>query len=336
MNSRAGIKVVCLGGGSGLSTLLSGLKQVALHSPFQIDGHALHLQNITGIVTVSDEGGSSGRIRRQFQTPAPGDVRNCLVALASDESLMTELFRYRFRGKGELQDHSLGNLLLTALADITGDFHKAIQLSSQVLAVEGQILPSTKENVRLQATLSDGSEVTGETTIAASSLPIRSVGLQPESCLPLPETLEAMGSADIITIGPGSLFTSLIPNLVVKGIVEAVEASPAVRIYIGNLMTQHGETDHLSASEHLKAIQRHMGGRLLFNHVLLNSQPVSPEMLARYEEEEADPVENDISSLEDMGVKVHKLPLLREEEKVRHHPVKLAEAILQVFGRENG
>jgi uncharacterized cofD-like protein len=334
MQSLEEIKIVCLGGGTGLSTLLSGLKYVSLHSPFPVHGHSLTLENLTGIVTVSDDGGSSGRLRDQYQTPAPGDVRNCLVALASDESLMTQLFRYRFRGEGELHDHSLGNLLLTALTDITGDFIQAVKLSSQVLAVEGQILPSTSGNVTLKAILKDGSELVGETKISAAPVPIQRILLEPRTCCPLPEAIEAILNSDILTIGPGSLFTSLVPNLLVEGVVEAIRESRALKIYIGNLMTQPGETAGYSFSDHLRVLEEHSGGSLPFDHVLLNVQPVPPEMILKYREEGALPVVNDYDRIRRMGVAIHESSLLGEGIFARHHSVKLAEAVLEIFEKE--
>ncbi|RPI23267.1 MAG: YvcK family protein [Acidobacteria bacterium] len=334
MGRLADIKVVSLGGGNGLSTLLSGLKQVARQSPVRYNGHSLTLRNITAVVTVSDDGGSSGRIRNSFPTPAPGDIRNCLVALASDELLMTKLFRYRFSGAGELRDHSLGNLLLTALTDITGDFAHAVRLSSQVLAVEGQILPSTTENITLKAILTDGREIRGETQISKCRIPIDRISLEPASCPPLSETLDAIARADIITIGPGSLFTSLIPNLLVPGVVEAIERAAALKLYICNLMTQPGETNDFSASQHVEAIARHTGRPNLFRHVLLNSQPISEQMVQHYRDDGAGPVENDTDSLREMGLSVHDKQLAYEGRAVRHDSVKLAEAVLEIFDKE--
>jgi uncharacterized cofD-like protein len=327
------IKVVCLGGGTGLSTVLSGLKHLSIHSPYSPNGHTLRLRNIAAVVTVSDDGGSSGRLRDQFQTPSPGDIRNCLVALASDESLMTQLFRYRFPD-GELRRHSLGNLLLTALTDITGDFLQAVKLSSQVLAIEGQILPSTGENVTLRAVLSDGSAIWGETNISRASRPIDRISLTPEDCRPLPETLTAVEQADIITIGPGSLFTSLIPNLVVPGVVKAIERSQALKIHVVNLMTQPRETLGYSATDHIRAFDRHTATPRLFDHVLLNSEPISPRMLAKYREEGAAPVKGDIEEIQRMGITPHEFPMLHEGDVVRHDSVRLAEAILGIFDKE--
>ncbi len=328
------IKVVCLGGGTGLSTLLSGLKHISLDAPLRIDGHLFALKNTTAVVTVSDDGGSSGRLRDQFQTPAPGDIRNCLVALASDESLMTQLFRYRFSGQGELHDHSLGNLLLTALTDITGDFMQAIKLSSQVLAIEGRILPSTSQNVRLRAVLEDGTEVSGETNISKAKCRIKRVLLEPMACCPLPEAIEAIEQADIVTVGPGSLFTSLIPNLVVAGVAETIRRSKAVKVYVANLMTQPGETDGMTLSDHFDALTDHTGRPPLFGHVLVNSAPISEAMLARYREEGAEPVTDDQDRLENLGLKVHRAPLAHEGQMVRHNPVPLAQAILEILDKE--
>jgi uncharacterized cofD-like protein len=334
MQGLADIKVVSLGGGTGLSTLLSGLKHVSRHPPFRLNGHALTLKNIAAIVTVSDDGGSSGRIRNHFPTPAPGDIRNCLLALASDELLMTKLFRYRFSGNGELHDHSLGNLLLTALTDITGDFAHAVRLSSQVLAVEGRILPSTTENITLRAALADGREIHGETQISKCGVPIERIMLEPPSCQPLSEALESIAGADIITLGPGSLFTSLIPNLLVPGVVKAIEQANALKLYVGNLMTQPGETMGFSASQHVKAITRHTGRPNLFPHVLLNSQPISDHLLVRYLEEGAQPVENDTAALKKMGLSVHQKELAHGADKVRHDSIRLAEAVLEIFDKE--
>ncbi|RPJ85645.1 MAG: YvcK family protein [Acidobacteria bacterium] len=334
MQGLADIKVVSLGGGTGLSTLLSGLKHISLHSPLRLDGHGLTLKNIVAVVTVSDDGGSSGRIRDHFPTPAPGDIRSCLVALASDEMLMTKLFRYRFSGEGELHNHSLGNLLLTALTDITGDFAHAVRLSTQVLAVEGRILPSTTENITLRAVLADGREISGETQISKCGVPIERVTLDPASCQPLSETLEAIADADVITLGPGSLFTSLIPNLLVPGVTEAIKQAAAVKLYIGNLMTQPGETMGFSASQHVEAIARHTGLPALFPHVLLNSQPFSDRLLKRYLEEGACPVETDTAALKKMGLAIHERELAHEGEKLRHDSTRLAEAVLEIFDKE--
>lgn len=334
MNSSSKLKVVCLGGGNGLSTLLSGLKHLSIHSPFRVHGRRLTLNHITGIVTVSDDGGSSGRIRRQYKTPAPGDIRNCLLALASDQTLMSQLFSYRFSGGGELSNHSLGNLLLTALADITGDFHQAIQLSSHILAVEGQILPSTTENVTLRARMKDGSIVAGETRIRESNKTIKEVSLDPSDCKPLPEALEALRLADLIVVGPGSLYTSLLPNLLVRELQVALMESSAVRIYVGNLMTEAGETDHFNGSQHLETLLSHCGRKRLFHAALFNNQAVPEDMIERYRKERAEPVTVDESAIRDLGVTPYLYPLLSLQAKARHDPVRLAEAIVEIFKTE--
>ncbi|MBI4445369.1 MAG: uridine diphosphate-N-acetylglucosamine-binding protein YvcK [Acidobacteria bacterium] len=336
MTSPRSLKVVALGGGNGLSALLAGLKRVAIRSRSNRNSHSLTLRNITAIVTVTDDGGSSGRIRDQYPTPAPGDIRNCLVALAGDEPLMTDLFRYRFKGEGELRDHSLGNLLLTALTDITGDFHKAIHLSSQVLAIEGTILPSTTENVTLRALLEDGSEVRGETNISRASSSVRSIFLEPPSCRPLPEAIDAILKADIVTLGPGSLYTSLIPNLAVPGITEAIHSSHALKIYIGNLMTQPGETDRFTFSDHIVALQKHLGGRLLFTHALISSDSCSPTLVRRYRLEGAQPVVKDLHKARQLGVRVFQRKLLSSKtDKIRHDSLKLAAAVLEIYKKES-
>ncbi len=328
MDPIRGVKVVCMGGGTGLSSLLTGLKRLSL-APSGGRG-TVALEDLTAIVTVSDDGGSSGRLRDQFRTPAPGDVRNCLVALASDESLMTELFRYRFRGDGELHDHSLGNLFLTALADITGDFHRAVQLSSHILAVAGRILPSTVEDATLKAELVDGRVISGETAITATPGRIQRVYLEP-ACHALPEALEAIAEADIVTLGPGSLFTSLIPNLLQPEILEALEASQAFKLYIGNIMTQPCETSGFALSDHLEALRLHGAGKDLFPEVLVNSSPIPAAMEAHYLEAGARPVPCTDDRVHEFGVRVRRRPLLMEGTTARHEPELLAEAILELY-----
>ncbi len=317
-----------MGGGTGLSGLHTGLKRLSIASS---DGNRVVApENLTAIVTVSDDGGSSGRLRDQFRTPAPGDVRNCLVALASDESLMTELFRYRFRGNGELHDHSLGNLFLTALADITGDFHRAIQLSSHILAVTGRILPSTVEDATLKAELADGRVISGETAITATPGRIQRVYLQP-ACHALPEALQAIAEADVVTLGPGSLFTSLIPNLLQPEILEALEASQAFKLYIGNIMTQPCETSGFTLSDHLAALRLHGAGKDLFPEVLVNSSPIPAAMQLLYQEAGAHPVLCHDQRIREFGVRVRRRPLLMEGTTARHQPEKLAEAVLELY-----
>ena len=231
--TERGLKLVAIGGGTGLSTVLAGLKRLV----GERDMGSLWLESLSAIVTVSDDGGSSGRLRDELQILPPGDIRNCMVALSEDSTLLSRLFRYRFRGGGELGGHSFGNLFLAALTGVTGDFVEAVRLSSEVLASKGRIYPATLNDVRLVAELEDGSEVQGETRITASRTPIRRLRLEPEHCLPLPEALAALRAADIITLGPGSLYTSILPNLLVARAAQTIGESKAIKIFIYNLMT---------------------------------------------------------------------------------------------------
>src|SRR3989441_7946039 len=251
----APLRIVAMGGGTGLSALLQGLKKYAQPSAPAVD--------ITAVVTVSDDGGSSGRLRREFEVLPPGDIRNCMVALSEDEALLSRLFQYRFQSGRGLKGHSFGNLFLTALTRVTGDFHEAVKVSSEVLRIAGSIYPATATNIVLEAVLQDGRHVTGETAITKSQSGISRIHLLPEKCLPLPETLKAIAEADLITLGPGSLFTSVIPNLLVEGIPDAIRRSPAVKAYFVNLMWQPGETMNYRASDHLRAIYSHSGEGLI-------------------------------------------------------------------------
>jgi len=247
------LRVVTVGGGNGLSTLLRGLRSYAtasaLWAPPAVD--------ITAVVTVTDDGGSSGRLRREFAVLPPGDIRNCMVALSGDEALLSRLFQYRFPTGRGLKGHSFGNLFLTALSNVMGDFAQAVKASSEVLAIAGRIHPSTASNVALEATLEDGSKVLGESRISRSRARIEKIALRPRKCPPLRETLEAIAEADLITLGPGSLFTSVIPNLLVEGVPQAICESPAIKAYVVNLMWQPGETSGFSASDHVRAILDH-------------------------------------------------------------------------------
>jgi uncharacterized cofD-like protein len=311
------LRIVAIGGGTGLSTLLHGLKQL-MHG----NGEAVDLE-ITAVVTVTDDGGSSGRLRRDFDVLAPGDIRNCMVALSEDEALLSQLFQYRFsQGRG-LKGHSFGNLFLTALTDLTGDFAKAVQLSCEVLASYGRIYPSTAANVALEATLRNGKVVCGETKISASKSRIARIRLQPRDCKPIPEALQAIEQADLISFGPGSLFTSVIPNLLVKGIPEAIRRSPAIKAYFVNLMWQPGETLEFRASDHVEAIIDHAGGNLL-DYAIVNTRAIAAPLKRRYAREKARPVENDIGELEELGVRVLALDLAAGSDRVRHDPMALA------------
>jgi uncharacterized cofD-like protein len=315
------LRIVSMGGGNGLSALLRGLKRYVTLGAGAVD--------ITAVVTVTDDGGSSGRLRREFDILPPGDIRNCMVALSEDETLLSRLFQYRFTkgtgGGSGLGGHSFGNLFLTAMTRLTGDFAQAVKLSSEVLAVAGRIYPSTSSNVILEATLADGKRVTGESLISRSTVPIRRITLNPRRVKPLPETLEAIAKADLITMGPGSLFTSIIPNLLVEGIPQAIAASPARKAFFVNLMTQPGETTNFRASDHASALLKHCGrprGRLI-DVCVVNTRPFSARALEHYRQHAAQPVEGDVEELERMGIKVVTADLLRMNSrtasgKIRH------------------
>ncbi len=316
------LRIVALGGGTGLSTLLKGLKRFALDGVGPTNSRD-PLVDLAAIVTVSDDGGSSGRLRKDFDILAPGDIRNCLVALAEDEALLSHLFQYRFVNGRGLRGHSFGNLFLTALTDVTGDFHQAIQLSSEGLAIRGRIYPSTLTNVRLEARLLGGRLVRGESRISRSANPIQEIRLRPRHCPPLEETLAAISEADLITLGPGSLYTSVIPNLLVDGIAPAIARSPALKVYITNLMWQPGETVGYSASDHLRALHHHAGMPLV-QYVIANSRPAPPAVRRRYKAQNAQPVEVDGEALRAMGVEVLSADLLAKGEVVRHDAERLA------------
>jgi uncharacterized cofD-like protein len=306
-------KIVSIGGGTGLSTLLRGLKKFR--------------SRLSVIVTVTDDGGSSGRLREELHVLPPGDIRNCMIALSEDEHLMSRLFRFRFTSEGQLHDHSFGNLFLTAMAGITGDFAEAVHLTSEVLAIKGVIYPSTNSNVHLRAELADGSWVEGETRITASHRQIRRVQLDPPDALPLPDALEAILAADLITIRPGSLYTSLIPNMLVNEVISAVRASKATKVYIQNIMTQPGETDNYSAADHVEALAEHCDG-ILFPNILLNNAMPSQEILKKYSAENAALVEIDRERLRSLKLTLVERDLLAQDGVIRHDPGRLAQAVL--------
>lgn len=314
-----------MGGGTGLSTLLAGLKELVGKS-----SEPIWIESLSAIVTVSDDGGSSGRLRDQLQMLPPGDIRNCIVALSEDSSLLSRLFRYRFRGEGELGGHSFGNLFLAALAEVTGDFTEAVRLSSEVLASKGHIYPATISDVRLVAELENGNEVRGETSITASRSPIRRLRLEPEQCLPLPQVLRAIRAADVITVGPGSLYTSILPNLLVSQVAKVIGESRATKIFICNLMTQPGETDGYTARQHLETVKIY-APEIHFDFVVVNDRRISPEQTARYEAEDAHQIgidDNAIDEALDKTTEIVKADLLDEGEKVRHNSSRLAEVVM--------
>ena len=317
-------KLVAIGGGTGLSTLLAGLKQLVGKTD-----QKLWIESLSAIVTVSDDGGSSGRLRDEMKMLPPGDIRNCMIALSEDANLISRLFRHRFRGDGELGGHSFGNLFLAALTEITGDFTEAIRLSSEVIASKGHIYPATLSDVRLAAELEDGSVVRGETQISASRVPIRRLSLEPEQCLPLPQALKAIRVADIITVGPGSLYTSILPNLLVSQVARVIGESSATKIFINNLMTQPGETDGYTARTHIEAVKKY-APEIHFDFVVVNNRRISDEQAERYAAEGAYQIgiDDPIDAALDQTTQVMRCDLLDEGEKVRHHSDRLAEVVL--------
>lgn len=324
-----GLKLVAIGGGTGLSTLLSGLKQLVGASS---DG-GVWLETLSAIVAVSDDGGSSGRLRDELQILAPGDIRNCMVALSEDSTLLARLFRHRFSGTGELGGHSFGNLFLAALTEVTGDFVEAVRLSSEVLASKGRIYPATISDVRLVAELADGTEVLGETEITASRASISRLRLEPEHCLPLPEALAAIRAADIITVGPGSLYTSLLPPLLVARVAESIGGSRAIKVFICNLMTQPGETDNYTARQHVATVLEH-APEIAFDYVVVNNHPISAEQAARYASDGARQIGLSDHKLEEAfgdETAIARADLLDEDEKVRHDPEKLARVVVACY-----
>ena len=323
MKDTTPLRIVAVGGGTGLSALLEGLKQYA-----RIGEAGPPAMDLTAIVTVTDDGGSSGRLRREFDVLPPGDIRNCMVALSEDSDLLARLFQHRFQSGRGLKGHSFGNLFLMALTQVMGDFPDAVKASSEVLKIAGRIYPSTASNVALEATLEDGSRVRGETRISRSRHPIRSVRLVPRRVKPVPETLSAIADADLITLGPGSLYTSVIPNLLVDGIPAAIAKSPALKAYFVNLMSQPGETSEFTAADHVRAIHRHAGKVL--DYAVINIRPITSALKKRYAREAALPVENDIDAIFKMGVKVMAGNLAQQGEKVRHDPVSTAAVVLRM------
>jgi len=313
-----GPKIVAIGGGQGLSHLLLGLKE--------------YTANLTAIVTVADSGGSSGRLRQEFNIVAPGDIRNCLVALADASALMGELFQYRFAEGDGLKGHSFGNLFLTAMVQINkGDFKKAVEESSKVLAIRGKVIPSTVHDVHLIAEYMDGSKTKGEAKIPQANAPIKRITITPEDAIPTDDALTAIAQADIIVMGPGSLYTSILPNLIIKGMKEAIAASSAFKIYICNVMTQAGETDGFTASDHVRVLVEHTHPQLV-DACLINDAVVSNEIaLNRYRDENAYPVAADSDRIKAMGIKVIATDLLSVANYVRHDSKKLTQALIKLI-----
>src|SRR5882672_5113530 len=331
--SAQGIRVVAIGGGTGLSTLLKGLKQYTVRAG-EIAPESPFISDLTALVTVSDDGGSSGRLRRELGMLPPGDVRNCLVALSEDENFLSKLFQYRFSSSGDLEGHNFGNLFLAALTAMTGDFAVAVQQASEILATRGHILPATSANVQLEAIMDDGSHVVGETKINGSEKRIVELMIVPSNPEPLPQALQAIADADVITMGPGSLFTSLVPNLLVRGVADAIANSPAVKVYICNFMTEANESLNMRASDHIKALYAHAGHRI-FDYALVNCAPVSAHMKERYAEEHAEPVECDTAAIEQLGVKCIAGNFIEESHFARHATDRLCRELLQLAESAN-
>jgi uncharacterized cofD-like protein len=325
-----GLRVVALGGGTGLSALLRGLREHVVRGPVRLPNRERPISDLAAIVTVTDDGGSSGRLRRENRMLPPGDIRNCMVALSKDEALLSRLFQYRFQAGRGLTGHNFGNLFLAALTHVTGDFAEAVRVSSKVLAIRGRIFPSTVSNVHLVATLVNGKRVRGETNISRSKIPIRKIELSPRRARALPKVIEAIREADLILMGPGSLYTSVIPNLLIPEIAQALARSRAPRVYVANLMTQPGETAHYTLSQHLRAIENHVGKRLI-NYVVANKKSVSPAVARRYRKEGAEPVLIDRADVAKMKVQLLADDLLEEHNVIRHNSARLANLLLKKF-----
>lgn len=327
-----GLRVVAIGGGTGLSTLLKGLKRYVT-SPAEsacVPPESPVIRDLSAVVTVSDDGGSSGRLRKEFNMLPPGDIRNCIVALSEDEALLSKLFRHRFEKGSGLEGHSFGNLFLAALTSITSDFPEAVRLSSEILLTRGHIYPATTSNIELEALMEDGSRVRGETKITASKGRIKELFLIPPNVEPMPQTLEAIAHADLITLGPGSLFTSLIPNLLVRGISQAIVDSRAIKVYVCNLMTQANESLGLTAADHIRALNRHAQGQL-FDYALINRSPASDDMKAKYALEGACQIANDLHAIEALGVIPVLGDYLEEAGVARHNTAKVAHDLMQLI-----
>jgi uncharacterized cofD-like protein len=331
-----GLKIVAVGGGTGLSTLLRGLKQYV-----EADG-AWSIAHLTAIVTVTDEGGSSGVLRTEFGMLPPGDIRNCIVALAEEEQLLSRIFNYRFDTDSALKGHSLGNLLLTAMTDITGGFDNAVLAASEVLAIRGEIIPSTLQDIRLRATLADGTTLIGEVAISGSHIGeeppqcpqharIVHLGIEPADAEPPQRALEAIASADLILLGPGSLYTSVLPNLAIRKLADGIRQAKALRVYICNVMTQPGETDAYAAEDHLSAIVEHAG--MVVDVMIMNGRKPSETLLETYAAQNQFPVPFDINAVRDLGVTPFFGDIIAEANYVRHDSSALAETVFRLYDR---
>jgi uncharacterized cofD-like protein len=331
-----GLNIVAIGGGTGLSTLLRGLKRyVDADGPWSVGA-------LGAIVTVTDEGGSSGVLRKEFGMLPPGDIRNCIVALAEEEQLLSRLFNYRFDTDSALKGHSLGNLLLTAMCEITGSFDNAVLAASEVLKIRGEIYPSTLKDVRLRATLEDGTVLVGEVAISGSHIGeeprntirharITQLELEPGDAEPTADALAALAAADLIIIGPGSLYTSVLPNLAIGKLAEALRNARALRVYICNVMTQPNETDNYTAQDHLQAIVEHAG--LVIDVMVINGRRPSESIMSTYAAMNQFPVQFDLEAIRTLGVTPFFGDIIAEDDYVRHDPAALAQTVFQLYDR---
>jgi len=302
------LKIVGIGGGTGLSTLLEGLKQKT--------------DNLTAVVTVTDDGGSSGRLRKDFNIPPPGDIRNCIVSLADSNSLISELFQYRFGGSSDLSGHSFGNLYIAAMTAITGSFARAILETSRILAIRGEVLPSTLENVVLGAKLMDGKSILGQTKIVDYPSPIKEIFLVPGNPPAHEGVIKALTEADLIILGPGSLFSSIIPNLLINGVAEAIKRSRAKKVCICNIMTQPGETDGFTVCDHLFTVEKYLGYRI--NHLVINNGKISEKLIKKHTKKNS-------FEIKDGRTEVIKADVVSNKEFARHDPVKITDVIFESF-----
>jgi len=313
-----GPKIVAIGGGTGLSTVLEGLKEYS--------------SNITAIVAVADEGGSSGRLREEFGILPPGDIRNCLVSLAQAPKLLRDLFQYRFEEGEGIKGHSFGNLFITAMTQVTGSFKDAVEESSIILAIKGRVIPSSLDKIRLKAEYVDGTEKIGEDKIPHEEKSIKKMYLSPQDAKPNPEAIEAIRKADVIIMGPGSLFTSVIPNLLIEGVSKEIAKRKAVKLYICNVMTQHGETDGFTASDHLDKIESHAGKNII-NCCLVNSGRLKYGLLVKYAQEKSFPVVFDREKIKKRGVLVFEGDIVSATNYLRHDSRKVASSIVSIYNR---
>ena len=321
------MNVVAIGGGTGLSTLLRGVKREV----------GENIRQLTAIVTVADSGGSTGRLRKIYNIPAPGDIRNCIVALSDSEEIMQDLFQYRFKGDG-LEGHAFGNLFLTALSEVTGNFLEAVRLTSQILRTKGEIVPSTVESVHIVARFSDGETVEGEEDITEygknREVRIEEIWIEPKTARAPIEAIAAIETADLIIFGPGSLFTSIIPNLLIKEIRQAINRSKAHKLYVVNAMTQPGETDRMTAYDHLRTLMK-FGGLKEINSVLVNTKMPPSDVLNKYLSEGQEPVTPDVGMIAREGIAVYSEDLIGEQDSfVRHDPERLTDMIMKIARNE--